>query len=105
MEEISAFSGTTELQSGAVVSTGAKVTFKAQNAYGFVVDWYVDDKLVAEAVSSYTMSVTKSITVEARYHEAYKVIFAGTPFVKYAGTGNIVIASTAGTTRAANCTQ
>lgn len=90
VEEISAFSGTTELQSGAVVSTGAKVTFKAQNAYGFVVDWYVDDKLVAEAVSSYTMSVTKSITVEARYHEAYKVIFAGTPFVKYAGTGNIV---------------
>ena len=90
VEEISAFSGTTELQSGAVVSTGAKVTFKAQNAYGFVVDWYVDDKLVAEAVSSYTMSVTKSVTVEARYHEAYKVIFAGTPFVKYAGTGNIV---------------
>ncbi len=90
VEEISAFSGTTELQSGAVVSTGTKVTFKAQNAYGFVVDWYVDDKLVAEAVSSYTMSVTKSITVEARYHEAYKVIFAGTPFVKYAGTGNIV---------------
>ena len=90
VEEISAFSGTTELQSGAVVSTGTKVTFKAQNAYGFVVDWYVDDKLVAEAVSSYTKSVTKSITVEARYHEAYKVIFAGTPFTKYATNGNIV---------------
>ena len=90
VEEITAFSGNTELQSGAVVSTGTKVTFKAQNAYGFVVDWYVDDKLVAEAVSSYTMSVTKSITVEARYHEAYKVIFAGTPFTKYATNGNIV---------------
>ena len=90
VEEISAFSGSAELRSGAVVSIGTKVTFKAQNAYGLVVDWYVDDKLVAEAVSSYTKNITKSITVEARYHTAYKVIFAGTPFTKYATNGNIV---------------
>lgn len=88
--EISAYSGTTELQSGAIVSTGTKVTFQAHSAYGYVVDWYLDDVLVAEAVTSYTKLITKSVTVEARYHEAFKVIFAGTPFSKYATNGNIV---------------
>ena len=60
VEEIRAFSGTTELKSEALVSTGTKVTFMAQNANGYVIDWYVDDQLVAEAIDSYTKNITKS---------------------------------------------
>ena len=92
--EMTAFSGSTQLASGAVVSTGTKVTFKAQEATGFVIDWYVDEKLVDEAAGyTYTQMVTKSITVEARYHLPFKVIFAGTPFYKHAGLKNIVYLS------------
>ena len=91
VEDIRAYNGTTPLQSGAVVSTGTRVTFVAQALIGYTIDWYVDNVLVEEAVgTTYTKAVTKSITVEARYHTTFKVIFACTPFVKYAGQGNIV---------------
>ena len=86
-----AYSGNIPLQSGAVVSTGTKVTFEAPLVQGYVIDWYVDEVLAEEAANNtYTKMITKNTTVEARYHTAYKVIFAGTPFVKYASQRNIV---------------
>jgi len=92
--EMTAYSGKTQLQSGAIVATGTRVTFQAQEATGFVIDWYVDDTLVDEAAGyTYTLMVTKSITVEARYHLPFKVIFAGTPFYKRAGLKNLVYLS------------
>lgn len=89
--EMTAYSGSTQLQSGAIVSTGTRVTFKIQEAQGYVIDWYVDETLVDEAAGyTYTQVVTKSITVEARYHLPFKVIFDGTPFYKHAGLRNLV---------------
>ena len=90
-EEMTAYNGKARLTSGSVVSTGARITFVAPEAKGYVVDWYVNDVCVSEAgENTYTMVIIRNTTVEARYHLPYKLIFAGTPFVKYAGKENIV---------------
>ncbi len=89
--EMKAYNGRAQIQSGAVVSMGARITFVAEEAQGYVVDWFVDgERLATAGENTLTKVVTKNITVEARYHVPYKVIFAGTPFFKYADKRNIV---------------
>ena len=75
--EMKAYNGRAQIQSGAVVSMGARITFVAEEAQGYVVDWFVDgERLATAGENTLTKVVTKNITVEARYHVPYKVIFA-----------------------------
>lgn len=90
-EDMKAYNGHTQLPSGAVVSTGARITFVAHEAQGYMIDWYVNDELQT-GIHDYTLvrTITSNVTVEARYHEPYKLIFKDTPFVKYADANGIV---------------
>ena len=73
------------LPSGSTVALGASVTFRTPGASGYAIDWYVNGVKIEQPVGfTYSIIITASVHVEARYREAYKFIFQGTPYVRYA---------------------
>lgn len=81
----------TALTSGTEVADGTQVTFTAPQVVGYYVDWYVNDVNNEEATDfTFVLSVTADVKVEARYTEAFKLIFENTPFVKYADRNGYV---------------
>ncbi len=73
------------IESGSAVALGVNVTFKTPGASGYAVDWYVNGVKVQQPSGfTYTITITSSVNVEAHYREAYKFVFQGTPYVRYA---------------------
>lgn len=73
------------IESGTAVALGVNVTFRTPGASGYAVDWYVNGVKVEQPSGfTYSITITSSVNVEARYREAYKFIFQGTPYVRYA---------------------
>lgn len=83
-DEMTAWTST-YIPSGSGVSLGENVTFKTPGAAGYAVDWYVNGAKVQQSSGfTFKLIITASVHVEARYREAYKFIFEGTPYVRYA---------------------
>ncbi len=73
------------IPSGTVVAAGASVTFQVPGTNGYAVDWYVNgNKVTPPTGFTFNITVTATIHVVARYREAYKFVFEGTPYVRYA---------------------
>lgn len=88
--EMKAWANNTRIQSGADVALGAKLTFTVPSGPARSIEWYVNDKRYQTSGFSLVATAVTDIHVEARYREPYKVIFAGTPYVKYADAGGMV---------------
>lgn len=73
------------LQSGDGVSIGTNVTFTVPYHPDYAVEWFVNDTRQRTTGVTLVLTVTHNVTVEAHYHKPYKFVFAGTPYVKYAG--------------------
>lgn len=77
--------------SGSEVADGTQLIFTAPSVVGYYVDWYVNETKDESATDqAFKLTVNGDVTVEARYVEAFKLVFEGTPFVKYADRNGYV---------------
>lgn len=80
-----------EIQSGDQVNLGSWVYFSVAESYGKCVDWYVNGVRDTKAVgNTFKVFVIDSYYIEARYREPFKMIYEGTPFVRYANEKGVV---------------